>query len=346
MARRAPKIELIPEERQSLERIVRSPSAEQREVIRARIVLLAADGLRNDQIQRDLGVSKPVVVKWRARFAAQRLDGLVDEAGRGRKRTYGVEVRHSIAATACTDPPASVGTHWSVRSLAKHLGVGASVVHRVLSAESIKPHRFRYWKSSTDPEFEPKMLAVIGLYLNPPDNAVILSVDEKTSIQALDRTQPRLPMKAHRVERLSHEYKRNGTASLLAALEVHSGQVYGQSIRHNNSETFIRFLRRMLQNYPGKELYVILDNGSSHRSKRTIGWASKQKRIHLKFTPTHASWLNQIEIWFGILTRKVVRRGIFKSREELVAKLMSFIEAYNKEARPFQWTYKGDPLAA
>ena len=346
MARRAPSIELIPEERQSLERIVRSPSAEQREVIRARIVLLAADGLRNEQIQRELSVSKPVVVKWRARFAARRLDGLVDEVGRGRKRTYSVEVRHLIAATACSDPPPSVGTHWSVRSLAKHLGVGVSVVHRVLSAESIKPHRFRYWKSSTDPEFEPKMLAVVGLYLDPPDNAVVLSVDEKTSIQALDRTQPRLPMKPHRVERLSHEYKRNGTASLLAALEVHSGHVHGQSIRHNNSETFIRFLRRMLQNYPGKDLYVVLDNGSSHRSKRTLAWVGKQKRIHLKFTPTHASWLNQIEIWFGILTRKVVKRGIFKSRDELVAKLMSFIEAYNREARPFQWTYTGNPLAA
>lgn len=346
MARRAPKIELTPEERQSLQRTIRSPSAEQRQVIRARIVLLAADGLRNDQIQRELGISKPVVVKWRARFATRGFDGLIDEVGRGRKRTYGAEVRHLIAATACTDPPPSVGTHWSVRSLAKHLGVGMSVVHRVLSAESIKPHRFRYWKSSTDPEFEPKMLAVVGLYLNPPENAVVLSVDEKTSIQALDRTQPRLPMRPHRVERLSHEYKRNGTASLLAALEVHSGQVYGQSIRHNNSETFIRFLRRMLHNYPGKDLYVILDNGSSHRSKRTLAWVSRQKRIHLKFTPTHASWLNQIEIWFGILTRKVVRRGIFKSREELVAKLMSFIEAYNKEARPFQWTYKGDPVAA
>ncbi len=346
MARRAPTIELSLEERQSLERIVRSPSSEQRELIRARIVLLAADGLRNEQIQGEVGVSKPVVVKWRARFAARRLDGLIDESGRGRKRTYGVEVRHLIAATACSDPPPSVGTHWSVRSLAKHLDVGVSVVHRVLSAEAIKPHRFRYWKTSSDPEFEPKMLAVVGLYLNPPDNAVVLSVDEKTSIQALDRTQPRLPMKPHRVERLSHEYKRNGTASLLAALEVHSGQIHGQTIRHNNSETFIRFLRRMLQTYPGKELYVVLDNGSSHRSKQTQAWVSKQKRVHLKFTPTHASWLNQIEIWFGILTRKVVRRGIFRSREELVRRLMDFIEAYNKEARPFQWTHTGDPLAA
>src|SRR5512143_1732902 len=234
MTRRAPIIELKSEERESLEKIVRSPSSEQREVIRARIVLLAASGLRNEQIQQELRVSKPVVVKWRGRFAARRLDGLVDEVGRGRKRIYGVDVRHLIAATACSDPPAAVGTHWSVRALAKHLRVGVSVVHRVLSAESIKPHRFRYWKSSTDPEFEPKMLAVVGLYMDPPDNAVVLSVDEKTSIQALDRTQPRLPMKPHRVERLSHEYKRNGTASLLAALEVHSGQIHGQSIRDNN----------------------------------------------------------------------------------------------------------------
>lgn len=346
MARRAPQIELSAEERQTLERITRSSSAEQREVTRARIVLLAAEGRRNEQIQRMVGVSKPVVVKWRGRFAARRLEGLADEPGRGRKRTYDAQIRHQIAATACSEPPASVGTHWSVRTLSQHLGVGMSVVHRVLSAESIKPHRFRYWKSSIDPEFEPKMLAVIGLYLNPPENAVVLSVDEKTSIQALDRTQPRLPMKPHRIERLSHEYKRNGTASLLAALEVHSGQVKGQSIRRNNSETFIRFLRRLLQSYPDKELYVVLDNGSSHRSKKTLAWVAKKKRLHLKFTPTHASWLNQIEIWFGILTRKVVRRGIFKSREELVAKLMSFIEAYNKQARPFQWTYTGNPLAA
>jgi putative transposase len=346
MARRAPYIELTVAERQLLERTLRSPSAEHREVVRARIVMLAAEGRRNQEIQELLGVSKPVVVKWRGRFVARRLEGLLDEPGRGRKRTYDAQIRHRIAATACSEPPASVGTHWSVRTLSKYLGVGVSVVHQVLSAESIKPHRFRFWKSSTDPEFEPKMLAVIGLYLNPPENAVVLSVDEKTSIQALDRTQPRLPMKPHQIERLSHEYKRNGTASLLAALEVHSGQVKGQPIRHNNSETFIRFLRRLLQVYPDKDLYVVLDNGSSHRSKKTLAWAAKKKRLHLKFTPTHASWLNQIEIWFGILTRKVLRRGIFNSREELVKKLMTFIETYNKEARPFQWTYTGNPLAA
>jgi putative transposase len=346
MSRRAPKIELTAEERRSLQAMVASPCAPQRDVLRARIVLLAAEGRRNEEIQDELKVSKPVVIKWRRRYAVHRLEGLVDQPGRGRKRKYDVAVRHRIAATACSTPPESFGTHWSLRTLARHLGVGVAVVRSVLSAESIQPHRFRYWKDSDDSEFEPKMLTVVGLYLQPPQNAVVLSVDEKTSIQALDRTQPRLPMKPHRIERLSHEYKRNGTASLLASLEVHSGQVRAESIRRNDSVTFIRFLRRLLGAYPAKELYIIADNGSSHRSKKTLAWVAKQKRIHLTFTPTHASWLNQIEIWFGILTRKVIRRGIFKSRDELVQRLLNFIEAYNKEARPFQWTYTGSPLAA
>jgi transposase len=346
MPRRAPHIELTPEEQTALQSIVRSPSAEQRDVLRARIVLLAASGQRNEQIQEVLDVSKPVVVKWRRRFATDRLEGLVDQPGRGRKRKYDAAVRHRIAAAACAEPPEGVGTHWSVRTLAKHLGVKPFIVQSVLSSESIQPHRFRYWKHSNDPEFEPKMLAVVGLYMDPPENAVVLSVDEKTSIQALDRTQPRLRMTPHKIERLSHEYKRNGTASLLASLEVHSGQIRAQSIRRNNSNTFIRFLRHLLQAYPDKDLYVILDNGSSHRSKKTKAWAAKHKRLHLTFTPTHASWLNQIEIWFGILTRKVVRRGIFKSREELVDRLMGFITTYNQDARPFEWTYTGNPLAA
>jgi len=346
MSRRAPKIELSNEERMHLENVVRSPSAAQRDVLRARVVLLAAEGQRNEEIQGRLGVSKPVVIKWRRRFAADRLAGLADEPGRGRRRKYDADIRHRIAATACSTPPASVGTHWSVRTLARHLGVGVRIVQAVLSAESIQLHRFRYWKDSHDPEFEPKMLAVVGLYLHPPENAVVLSVDEKTSIQALDRTQPRLPLKPHRIERLSHEYKRHGTASLLASLEVHSGQVRAESIQRNDSTTFIRFLRHLLQAYPSQELYLIADNGSSHRSKKTLAWVAKHKRLHLTFTPTHASWLNQIEIWFGILTRRVVRRGIFKSRQELVDRLLSFIKTYNQEARPFEWTYTGNPLAA
>ncbi len=346
MPRRAPQIDLTSEERSILEGMLRSPTTSQRDVLRARIVLMAASGRRNEEIQEALGISKPVVVKWRSRFAASRMNGLADQAGRGRKRKYDAATRHRIAATACSTPPESVGTHWSVRTLAKHLGVGTAVVQAVLSSERIQPHRSRYWNDSDDPEFEPKMLTIVGLYMNPPENAVVLSVDEKTSIQALDRTQPRLPVRPHSIERLSHEYKRNGTASLLACLDVHTGQVSGECIRSNNSVTFIRFLKRLLREYSDKDLYVILDNGSSHRSKKTMAWAAKHKRLHLAFTPTHASWLNQIEIWFGILTRKVVRRGIFKSRDELVERLMQFIESYNQDARPFEWTYTGSPMAA
>lgn len=345
MPRRAPNVELTAEERRALEATVRSSTSAQRDVLRARIVLLAAAGKRNDQIETELSISKPVVIKWRSRFVMKRLAGLVDEAGRGRKRTYDAEVRHRIAATACTTPPQQVGTQWSVRTLAKHLKVSASIVHDVLSAEDIKPHRVEYWKTSHDPEFEPKMLEIVGLYLNPPAHAIVLSVDEKTSIQALDRTQPLLPLRPHQVERRSFEYKRNGTTSLLAALEVHSGRVTGECVVKNDSDTFIRFLRRLLRDHPQGELHVILDNGSSHRSRKTLDWLSRQKRLHLHYTPTHASWLNQIEIWFGILSRRIIRRGVFKSKQELIDRIVSFIAHYNTEAHPFAWTYSGKPLA-
>ena len=281
-----------------MEGMVRASTTAQRDVLRARIVLMAAEGQRNDQIQAGLGVSKPVVIKWRGRFARSGLEGLADQRGRGRKRRHDAVIRHRIAATACRTPPESVGSHWSVRSLAKHLEVSASLVQEVLAAESIQPHRVRYWKHSDDPEFEPKMLSVVGLYLNPPENAVVLSVDEKTSIQALDRTQPRLPLKPHQVERLSHEYKRNGTASLSRPSKC-TGKVHSPL---NTTDSFIRFLRRLLRDYPHQDLYLILDNGSSHRSKKTRAWVEKHPRLHM------GSWLNQIEIFFGILTRKVIRR--------------------------------------
>ena len=298
------------------------------------------------KFQKALSVSKPVVVKWRSRFVAHRLDGLVDEPGRGRRRTYGPEIRHRIAAMACQAPPLRIGTHWSVRTLAEELNVSPDLVHDVLSSEDIKPHRFRYWKSSTDPEFEPKMLAIVGLYMRPPENALVLSIDEKTSIQALDRRQPLLPMKPHLIERRSFEYKRNGTTSLLAALEVHSGKIEGECIPKNDSDAFIRFLRKQLRIHPGVDLHVILDNGSSHTSKKTRAWITKQKRLHVYYTPTHASWLNQIEIWFGILSRKIIRRGVFTSTRELTERIISFIQQYNQTAQPFEWTYSGKPLSA
>lgn len=346
MPRHAPVVVLSPEERRQLHVTVRSATSAQRDVLRARIILLAADGMRNDEIQRALKVSKPVVVKWRSRFVSRRIAGLRDEAGRGRHRTYGPEIRHRIAAMACQAPPPQVGTHWSVRTLAAELEVSPDLVHDVLSAEDIKPHRFRYWKSSNDPEFEPKMLAIVGLYLRPPENALVLSIDEKTSIQALDRTQPLLPLKPHLIERRSFEYKRNGTTSLLAALDVHSGKVRGECIAKNNSDAFICFLRKQLRTHPEVDLHVVIDNGSSHTSKKTRAWIAKQRRLHVYYTPTHASWLNQIEIWFGILSRRIIRRGVFTSTSELSQRIVSFIEQYNETAEPFEWTYSGKPLAA
>jgi|ERR1700691_229034 transposase len=345
MARRAPQIDLAADERTALEKIVHSPSAAERDVLRARIVLLAAAGRRNEQIREELQISKPVVVKWRRRFARDRLAGLRDRAGRGRKRKYDAAIRQRIAATACSRPPESPRTHWSVRALAKHLGVGTSVVQAVLSAESIQPHRFRSSKHSHDPEFEPKTLAVIGLYMQPPQNAIVLMVDEKTSIQASDRTQSGLPVKPGKIGRLSRESKRSATASLLACLEVDRGQ-FRAPIQRNNSVTFIRFLRQLLLAYPNKDLCVILDNGSSRRSKKTMAWVTKQERLQLTFTPSHASWLNQTEIWFGILARKAVRRGIFKSRDELIERLMIHIAACNEQLRPFEWICPGNPHAA
>jgi len=214
-----------------------------------------------------------------------------------------------------------------------------------LSAESIQPHRFRSSKHFHDPEFEPKTLAVIGLYMQPPQNAVVLLVDEKTSIEARDRIQPGSPRKPQKIGRLSRESKRSGTASLLACLEVDSRQTRAP-IPRNNSVTFIRFLRRLLLAYPDKDLCVILDNGFSGRSKRTMAWVAKQERLQLTFTPSHASWLNQTEIWFGILARKAVRRGIFKSRDELVERLMIHIAARNEQVRPFEWICPGNSRAA
>lgn len=346
MARQAPSIVLDSGERAALETIVRSPACVRRDVVRARIVLLAASGLRNDQIREKLGVSKPVVVKWRRRFYDSRLDGLADKSGRGRKRTHDAAVRRRIADAACSQPPASVGAYWSVRTLAKELGVSASLVQSVLRAESIRPHQSRYWRRSEDSEFEPKTLAIAGLYLHHPEHAVVLSVDEKASIRALDRPQPPLPPKPHRIERGSHEYERNDAASLLAALEVHAGKVQRQSIPRNGGDAFIRFLRRLLQDYPDQDLYVIFDDGSSHRSQEIRARAEQQEGLNLVCTPTRASWLRQTETCFAILARKVVRRGIPQSRRELVQRLMGLIESYDPDAGPFEWARPGTPFAA
>jgi transposase len=303
--------------------------AAQRDVLRARIVLLAAAGRRNEQIQEALQISKPVVVKWRRRSAFDRLAGLGDQAGRGRKRKY--------------DAAPVLGWLHVETNHGQHLGFELGVRGMFPVSEAMGLNRFgrqnRLHDGSTDaPDVWPGCARSNGFRWTRAVGCMPWRRSGVLDPSLRSNPAPLAPMKPHPIERLSYEYKRNATASLLACLEVHSGQIRAESIPRNNSVTFIRFLRRLLQAYPDKDLYVILDNSSSHRSKTTMAWVAKQKRLHLTFTPTHASWLNQIEIWFGILTRKVVRRGIFKSRDELIERLMTFIVAHNQQARPFAWT--------
>lgn len=345
MARPLPRMELTPEERQELERIVRADSSEQRAVLRARIILLADEGRSTQDIMNALGISKPVVVKWRSRFVTGRLSGLRDAPGRGRPRAIGADVRLKIATEACRPPEGT--THWSTRELAAHIGgVSHVTVHRVLSAEKIKPHLQEMWLNSQDPDFEAKQAEIIGLYLNPPENALVLCVDEKTGMQALGRKAPDKPVRPGTPARREFEYVRHGTKSLLAALAVHEGTVTGQCYDRHTHAQFLDFLQTLGKLYPSGDLHLIVDNLSVHKHKNVQRWLEDHPRIKFHFTPTHASWLNQIEIWFSILGRKVLKRGIFNSKEELVAKTLDYIEMYNRTARPFRWTYTGDPLTA
>jgi len=296
------------------------------------------------QIAQRLGISMPCVRLWRNRFAEERLAGLEDRPRRGRPPRYTEADRAQVISTVCTEAPPTGQTHWTVRSLAERTGVVRSVVHRILRAERLQPHRVRSWITSTDPEFETKALDILGLYLNPPENALVLSVDEKTTIQALDRTQPTLPLRAGQPERRSVEYKRNGTTSLYAALAVHSGEVIGQCAPKHRHQEFLGFLRQLVRTYPDQELHVILDNFSAHKHQNVQRWLRRHPHMYLHFTPTHASWLNQVEIWFSILSRRVIRRGIFPSVRALVQAITQFIEQYNRQGRPFQWTYTPDRL--
>jgi len=345
MGKQVRSINLTPTEQRQLEKIVSKRTSPQQMVLRARIILLTAQGCSVAQIIDRLETSKVTVSKWKRRFLEQGVTGLVDLPRPGPGLKYGPEIRHRIAAEAC-NPPAG-RTHWSIRDLARHLGVDRGLVERVLKDEAIKPHLVKYYHHSTDPEFEEKMLNIIGLYLDPPDNAVVLCVDEKTSIQALDRTQPVLPLKPHgMVKNIPFEYKRLGTTSLLAALEVHEGAVVGQCEKRHTHQEFLSFLKRLERTYrkKGREIHIICDNYSTHRHKKVKQWIKEQKNICIHFTPTHASWLNQIEIWFSIMSRKVLKQGIFKSLPDLINQIKKFIKDYNQTAQPFAWTYTGKPL--
>lgn len=340
MARtKAHPIVLTPQEREALERLGRSRTAPHRAAQRARLVLLAADGATDDEVAQRVGASVATVWRWRHRFVAERLAGLEERPRRGRPPRYTQAHRVRAVTLVCTQPPPDGATHWTVRSLAEAAGMGRDTAHRILREERLAPHRLRSWVTSNDPEFEAKALEIAGLYLNPPENALVLSVDEKTNIQALDRTQPTLPLRSGLVERRSCEYKRNGTTALYAALSVHQGEVIGQCTQRHRHEEFLDFLRLLVRTYPRRELHLIVDNFSAHKHHNVKAWLRRHASVHLHFTPTYASWLNQVELWFSILSRKVIRRGVFPSVKALVQAIMAFIERYSREAKPFKWTY-------
>jgi transposase len=339
-------IELADGERSVLERIVRSPRSEQRMVRRARVVLLAAEGRPNRQIARKVGLSEQKVGQWRNRFAQWRLEGLSDLPRPGAPRRYDHDKRVEVFKTACSEPPQGE-THWTVRSLAERVGIGKSQTHEILSEADLKPHQVRSWLTSLDPDFDTKQADVCGLYLNPPENALVVSIDEKTSIQAKEPIRKELPMEPGKPARREFEYRRHGVQALLAALLVHTGEVIGEVYDRNSRVEFVDFLDRLEAEIPaGKEVHAILDNLQVHKTPEVTKWLEQHPRWTFHFTPTHASWLNQIELFFSILSRRLLRRGIFKSKADLRTQLVGFIDRYNPAAKPFAWTYNGKPLSA
>lgn len=346
MAWVAVEIVLSGEERVALERIVRSATSEQRMVTRARVVLAAADGKANRQIAREVGLSERKVGVWRNRFAEHGLDGLSDLPRSGKPPVYDHDKQLEVFKTACSEPPEGE-THWTVRSLAEAVGVGKSQTHEILAQADLKPHQVRSWLTSLDPDFDTKQADVCGLYLSPPENAIVISLDEKTSIQARQPIRKELPMEPGKPARREFEYKRHGVQALLAALLVHTGEVIGAVYDRNTRVEFLEFLERLEAEIPaGKEVHAILDNLQVHKTPEVKQWLEEHPRWTFHFTPTHASWLNQIELFFSILTRRLLRRGIFTSKADLKTQLLAFIERYNPTATPFAWTYQGKPLHA
>ncbi|HVL52796.1 MAG TPA: IS630 family transposase [Vitreimonas sp.] len=331
-------------EAEALRMMTRAGTTEQRTAMRARIILRAAEGAAHVAIADELGVSVPTVLLWRRRFKEQGLAGLADAPHPGRPRVYGRDVRERILATTLTRPEGT--THWSTRRLAKRVGVSPSTVARVWQEGRLKPHRTETFKFSRDPQLVAKVTDVVGLYLAPPERAIVLSVDEKTQIQALDRTQPMLQLRPGQIERHTHDYKRNGTLSLFAALEVATGQVTGQTRERHTGDDFLAFLRLLARTYRTGEVHVILDNVSTHKTPDVQAWLAKHQRFTFHFTPTSASWMNQIETWFSILTRQAIRRGSFESVRALTAAIERFTREWNAGATPFTWVKTADEILA
>ena len=331
--------ELSPSELQQIQLWIAAHGTPPQVALRCGIVLGCSQGLSDVAVAKQLSVNRKTVILWRQRFARQRLDGLWEIApGRGRKPRYDCDkIAAIVDATLQTKPKAM--THWSCRTMAKHQGVSKSTVHNIWQAHNLKPHRVKSFKLSRDPKFLEKLTDVVGLYLNPPQQAIVLCVDEKSQIQALDRTQPGLPLKKGRRGTMTHDYKRNGTTTLFAALETLQGKVIGQCYPRHRHQEFLKFLRTLDKEFPGDvPLHLVLDNYGTHKHEKVRSWFERHSRFELHFVPTSSSWLNLVERWFGELSEKAMRRGAFGSVEQLQDCIEEFLEAWNEEPKPFVWT--------
>ncbi len=331
-------------DRDELVRLTRSSSVRAGLAQRARIVLLASEGMRNSEIAVRVGVSRPTVNLWRSRYAEAGMAGLVDVDRPGRPRT--VDQRMIITETL-RPPPARLGvTHWSSRLLASRLKLDHVTVTKAWKAFGVQPWRAETFKFSTDPELVAKVTDVIGLYLHPPENAVVLCVDEKSQIQALDRTQKTLPMQPGHAEQRTHDYVRHGTTTLFAALEIATGKVTGLCKSRHRHQEFLVFLKHVVRAYPAGQLHLVMDNYVTHKRVEIRDWLAANPRIHVHFTPTSGSWLNLVEVWFGIIERQALRRGTFRSASDLNAKIRQFITGWNDRKHPFIWTKTPDEILA
>jgi len=344
IGRPIPPIKLSPELRQELQSMTRAHSLSQALAQRARIILLADSGLNNTTIARQLNLSTHCVGRWRRRFLAQGLVGLYDEPRIGGPREItDAEVAALLDKTLRTKPKDA--THWTVRGLAAETKISKSTVHRLWRAFSLQPHRQKHFKLSTDPFFVEKVRDIVGLYLNPPDKAMVLCVDEKSQVQALDRTQPVLPMGLGYVEGVTHDYVRHGTTTLFAALDIASGQVLTRCKPRHRHQEFLGFLHHIDANVPPDlDIHLVVDNYATHKHGKVRRWLAARPRYHVHYTPTYSSWLNQVEIWFNLITQRAIRRGTFRSVKELVAKIESFVAHYNTKSKPFTWTATADSI--
>lgn len=347
MRKPVPALEMTPGQREVLESLARSQSGAHREVVRAKALLMAADGLANTSIARALSVSPGSVSNWRARFTEDGVARLGEvRKGRGRKASIPQETIERILDLTQNYRPEGE-THWSCRTMAEVAGVSKDTVQRVWSARGLKPHRVETFKLSNDPRFEDKLVDVVGLYLNPPEKAIVLCADEKSSVQALDRTQASLPMIKGRGETMTHDYKRHGTTTLFAALDVLTGTVIGQCLPRHRHQEFLKFLRTIDRQVPkGLAVHLILDNYATHKHPNVRAWLAKHPRFHLHFTPTSSSWLNLVERWFRELTDKALRRGVFHSVPDLIDSIQEYLDAHNDNPRPYVWTATAESILA